>query len=374
MKTKVSDILTVSVFCGFLAVMFALFLLLPGQDFSEKEKRVLTEMPELTWESISSGEYGEKIETYLADHIPGRDFFVGLNAYYDLLSGRQVTKDVYLAEGDRIVEAPVQWDEAQVKKNMNAINKFAETTGQMVDLMIVPSAGYCLEDTVLGVADPYNDDAIISGIYDLAGENVHGVNLTNIFAGAQDPSALYYRTDHHWTSLGAYLAYQGYMQTLGRDYTAKDEFSVTAHGGFYGSTHSRSGLWLTKSENVELWDSGKDFTVTNSESEESHNGLFYEERLEELDKYTVYLDGNHSLVRVQNPEATGKGKLLVIRDSYANCLGTFLAESYEEVVLVDLRYYKKPVSELLASEEFSNVLVCYSIGNFMTDANVVWLR
>ena len=77
---------------------------------------------------------------------------------------------------------------------------------------------------------------------------------------------------------------------------------------------------------------------------------------------------------MKNPEAAGKGKLLVIRDSYANCLGTFLAESYEEVVLVDLRYYKKPVSELLASEEFENVLVCYSIGNFMTDANIVWLR
>ena len=131
---------------------------------------------------------------------------------------------------------------------------------------------------------------------------------------------------------------------------------------------------MTKPEPVELWKTDTAFTVTNGENPQTHEGLFYEERLEELDKYTVYLDGNHSLVRVQNPEATGKGKLLVIRDSYANCLGTFLAESYEEVVLVDLRYYKKPVSELLASEEFSNVLVCYSIGNFMTDANVVWLR
>ena len=164
------------------------------------------------------------------------------------------------------------------------------------------------------------------------------------------------------------------MQALGRDYTPQDAFAVTTHGGFYGSTYSRSGLWLTESENVELWDSGKNFTVTNTETNEPHNGLFYEERLEELDKYTVYLDGNHTLVRIQNPEAKGKGKLLVIRDSYANCLGTFLAESYEEVVLVDLRYYKNPVSELLATEDFADVLVSYSIGNFMTDANVIWLR
>ncbi len=374
MKTKRSDILTCVLFCGFLTVMFTLFLLLPRQDFSEKEKRVLAENPRLTWETLSSGEYGEKIETYLADHIPGRDFFVGLNAYYDLLSGRQVTKDVYLAEGDRIVEAPVQWNESQALRNMTAINKFAETTGKKVDLMLVPSAGFSLEQTITGLADPYTDSQMIRDIYAMAGQNVEGLDLIPAFNQAGDPQALYYRTDHHWTSLGAYTAYEAYMKALGRDYTPKGDFAVTSHGGFYGSTHSRSGLWLTKSESVELWDSGKDFTVTNSESKEVHNGLFYENRLEELDKYTVYLDGNHSLVRIENPAAAGKGNLLVIRDSYANCLGTFLAESYASVTLVDLRYYKKPVSELLASEEFSDVLVCYSIGNFMTDANIVWLR
>lgn len=374
MKTKRSDILTCLLFCGFLAAMLVLYLALPGQSFSEKEKRVLAESPALTWDSLASGEYGDKVETYLADHIPGRDFFVGLNAYYDLFSGRQVTKDVYLAEDDRIVEAPVTWNDIQVRKNMNAINKFAETIGQKVDLMIVPSAGFCLQDSVKGLSDPYTDDVIIDGIYGLAGDNVSGVDLTDTFRSAEDVSQLYYRTDHHWTSLGAYLGYQAYMQSLGRDYTAKESFAVTAHDGFYGSTYSRSGLWLTKSEPVEIWDSGKEFTVTNTETNEAHSGLFYEDRLNELDKYTVYLDGNHTMVRIQNPSAAGKGKLLVIRDSYANCLGTFLAESYEEVVLVDLRYYKNPVSELFETEEFTDVLVSYSIGNFMTDANVIWLR
>lgn len=374
MKTKRSDILTCLLFCGFLAAMLVLYLALPGQSFSEKEKRVLAESPALTWDSLASGEYGDKVETYLADHIPGRDFLVGLNAYYDLFSGRQVTKDVYLADGDRIVEAPVTWNDIQVRKNMNAINKFAETIGQKVDLMIVPSAGFCLQDSVKGLSDPYTDDVIIDGIYGLAGDNVSGVDLTDAFHSAEDVSQLYYRTDHHWTSLGAYLGYQAYMQSLGRDYTAKESFAVTAHDGFYGSTYSRSGLWLTKSEPVEIWDSGKEFTVTNTETNEAHSGLFYEDRLNELDKYTVYLDGNHTMVRIQNPEAAGKGKLLVIRDSYANCLGTFLAESYEEVVLVDLRYYKNPVSELFETEEFTDVLVSYSIGNFMTDANVIWLR
>ena len=104
----------------------------------------------------------------------------------------------------------------------------------------------------------------------------------------------------------------------------------------------------------------------------THDSLFYRERLEELDKYTVFLNGNQPLVRIHNPE--GQGKCLVIRDSYANCLGAFLANTYEEVVLVDLRYYKSPVSELVANEGFDDVLVCYSLYNFLSDANFPWLK
>lgn len=374
MKNKLTDVLTCALFGGFLLSVLALFLFLPKQDFSEKEKRYLAEKPELSWENISSGEFASEVETYLADNMPGRDFFVGLNAYVDLLTNRQVTKDVYLAEGDRLVEAPIVWDEAAAERNMNALNEFADQVGCSVDLMLVPSAGYVLRDTVVGLQDPYVDDQIIENIYAMAGESLTCRDLLPAFTGAEDVGGLYYRTDHHWTSRGAYTAYSAYMDMLGRGYPVEEDFSVERYDGFLGSTYSRSGLWLTEGESVELWKNDTAFTVTNGETEQPHDGLFYTERLQELDKYTVYLDGNHSSVTIENPDAKGKGKLLVIRDSYANCLGTFLANSYESVTLVDLRYYKKPVSELLAGEEFTDVLVCYSLSNFMTDTNLVWLR
>ena len=374
MKTKVSDILTCILFCGFLFGMMALYLLMPDQAFSEKEKRYLSETPKMETETLLSGQWGNEVETYLADHVPGRDFFVGVNAYYDLLSGRQVTKDVYLAEGDRLVEAPYEADQESIDKNMRAINRFAEAVGQNVDLMIVPTAGYILQDQILGIHDPYRDDSIIENIYSQAGQLVIGRDLLERFTREENPETLYYRTDHHWTSYGSYVAYSAYMQALGRDYPAVDEFTVESHGGFLGSTYSRSGLWQIAAETVELWKNNTAFTVTNSESADIHQGLFYEERLNELDRYTVYLDGNHGLVTVQNPDAVGKGHLLVIRDSYANCLGTFLANSYESVTLIDLRYYKKPVSELMETTEYTDVLMCYSLGNFLTDENIIWLR
>lgn len=374
MKSRFDEKLMIAVFCGFLGIMSLLFLLLPKEKFSPLEKRYLSDAPVLNWENLSSGKFGSDVESYMADYIPGRNFFVGLNAYVDLFTGRQVSKDVYVAEGNRLVQAPVVWDEKQARQNMQAINDFADKLGQQVDLMLVPSAGWAAQDSILGLSDPYEDEALIQRLYDLCGGNVRTIDLTSVIKAQEDPASLYYRTDHHWTTEGAYLAYETYMQLLGRDYRAKEDFTVETASGFQGSTYSESALWLTPGEDIALWHGSSNITVTNGENPEPHAGVFYKERLEEADKYTVFLDGNHSIVRITNPDAKGKGKLLVIRDSYSNCLGTLLTESYEEVVLVDLRYYKNPISQLCAEENFSDILVCYSMDNIMTDTNLVWLQ
>ena len=162
------------------------------------------------------------------------------------------------------------------------------------------------------------------------------------------------------------------MQAVGKEGRKEQDFTITEAPGFQGSTYSRSALWLFPEETIELWHGSEQLTVTNAETEGTHEGIFYLERLEEADKYTVFLDGNHSLVRVHNPEKTGK--VLVIRDSYSNCLGGFLAQSYGEVVLVDLRYYRQPISQLVMEEGFDDILVCYSCANFLTDTNLVLLK
>ena len=364
MKPKKSEIVTIALFCGFLAAMLLGYGILPKTEFSQLEKRYLAEAPKADPEDILSGQWGEDAETYMADHIPGRDFLVGLNAYFDLLTGRQAGKDIRVA-GDRLVEAPVAINTTDTYRKMSVINSFAASVEQPVDLAIVPSAGWALE----GQGGGYVDDAIIRGIYAMAGENVNPVDLLDTFENA---SQLYYRTDHHWTSEGAYEGYRAYMTSIGGEFREKDAFAVETIPDFRGSTYSRSALWLTPGEDLELWQGSENLTVTNGETQGDHEGIFYRERLAEADKYTVFLDGNHSLVRIVNPEKTGK--ILVVRDSYSNCLGGFLAESFGEVVLVDLRYYVNSVSELAAAENVDRVLILYSIGNFCTDTNIPRLR
>lgn len=348
-------------FCGVLGAM-AVGIFFPKPAFSEMEKRYLAKAPALSWKAVLDGTWSKQAEDYLIDHVPGRDFLVGIHAYTELLAGRQKVSDIWLAE-DKLLEAPVDLDETVVTRNMNTIHAFADALDQTVHVMVVPSAGWAA-----GVKD-YTDDDTLDAVAQRAGGNVAVVSVGDLYAGKPE---LYYNTDHHWTSRGAFYGYRAFMESVGKEYRGEQEFTITQVSDFRGSTYSRSALWLFPGDTIELWQGSDQLRVTNAESEEIHDGLFYWNRLEEADKYTVFLDGNHSLVRIQNPEKTGK--LLVIRDSYSNCLGGFLAQSYGEVVLVDLRYYRQSVSQLVEEEGFDHILVCYSCANFLTDTNLVLLK
>ena len=217
-KVKFDEWITTIGFVGFLIAMSVLFFVLPKQEMSETEKRVLEKAPVFSWENLSSGKFGEDIESYMADHVPGRDFFVGVHNYTELLSGRQVTKDIYLAEDDRLVERPLEWDDEsaqRVANNMAAVNALADKVDAPVELMIVPSAGWAVRDKIVGLSDEYIDPQLIGNIESLAGEQVEIRDIVTVFDAYENPGDLYYRTDHHWTSLGAYTAYKTYMEQLG---------------------------------------------------------------------------------------------------------------------------------------------------------------
>lgn len=358
---KKHNIIAAVLFCSFLAVM-ALGLFIPKPAFSEMEKRYLADAPKMSWKTVLDGSWGKQVDTYLIDHIAGRNLFVGIHAYVELLAGRQRVSDIWL-EADKLLEAPVAHNQATIDRNMNTIHTFADTLEQQVHVMVIPSAGWAA-----GVKE-YTDHETMDAIAAKAGNNVSVISVSDIYAGKPE---LYYDTDHHWTSQGAYYGYEAFSQAVGREYLSEEDFTVTQVPDFQGSTYSRSALWMFPGDTLELWQGSENLTVTNAEQEGVHEGIFYLNRLEEADKYTVFLDGNHSMVRVTNPEKTGK--VLVVRDSYSNCLGGFLAQSYGEVILIDLRYYRQSVSQLVKDEGIDDVLVCYSCPNFLTETNLMLLK
>lgn len=362
MKKRTVTWCTVLLFAGFLACMLLGTILIPKDAFSQNEKRYLAELPAPDWSSVASGSWGEKLESWMADHIPLRNFFVGLDAYKNLALGQQQAGEIRLQDG-RLAEAPEPFSESIVTKNLVGIQSFAQKVHVPVTLSLVPSAGWAAG------WDGYSDDADIAEILSRTDGSWTPLNLTDIFSGHPE---YYYWTDHHWNSLGAYRGYEAIAAHYGVVAVPESAFTQEVLPScFQGSTYSRSALWLTEPEDLALWHGSEEITVTTSENDTPH-GVFYRERLEEADKYTVFLDGNHALVRLTNP---GKqGKLLVIRDSYSSILAPFLAESWGEVILADLRYYRQSLSALAAAESVDEILILYSLHNFLTDTNLVLLR
>lgn len=363
------------VFVGFIVTMMVLFIALPKKEYSSSEKRYLQQAPAFSFQSLLSGDFGEDFEKFLSDQTAGRNFWVGLSAYYNYAIGNNASSGIYKCADDYLVNDPE--DMSGLMRNVGYLEEFAESCPVDMTVLIAPSTGYICSDILPSVHREYRDDEMFAQIQETL-QSARFVDIRDAFKGAYaDGNQLYYKTDHHWTARGAYIAYRELSSALG--YTPLDEsnYEVTTYPDFYGTTYSSSGYWLTPSDEIEVWDShAEDETVpisvaiTEDGEVKEQQGMFYYDHLEEDDKYPIYLDGNHPYTVIKNTAASSDEKLLVIKDSFAHSLVPYLADHYSEIIMVDFRYYLSPVSELIENEGIDKVLAVYSIDNLATDTNV----
>lgn len=369
----------VLLFIGIIVVMQAAFWLLPRRSFSENEKRVLSEAPQIDAAGIADGSVFRSIESYLSDHFPGRELWVGANAYLENAEGRGATEDIVRGTDDWLFTAPVSDDRETLWDNMQAITTFAEKQSVPVTMMAVPSAGAVVSDKLPALHLPYPDADLLEEARRIAGNTLHWVDLYTDFCSAEQPERLYYRTDHHWTTEGAYRAYCLLMEELGQSSVPRDDFTVEQITDFYGTSYSKSGLWLTEPDTLELWTDSDIQAVTtvydaNRADPVTREGMFFREYLEDADKYPVFLSGNHARVHIETNADSGK-RLLVIKDSYAHALAPFLAEEYSTIDLIDLRYFKQQtVSSWLEENPADEILLVYGLSSLAEDKNLQWLE
>ena len=369
----------VLLFIGIIVVMQAAFWLLPRRSFSENEKRVLSEAPQIDAAGIADGSVFRSIESYLSDHFPGRELWVGTNAYLVNVEGRGATEDIVRGTDGWLFTAPVSDDRETLWDNMQAITTFAEKQRVPGSMMAVPSAGAVVSDKLPALHMPYPDADLLEEARRIAGNTLHWVDLYTDFCSAEQPERLYYRTDHHWTSEGAYRAYCLLMEELGQSSVPRDDFTVEQISGFYGTSYSKSGLWLTEPDTLELWTGSDIQAVTtvydaNRADPVTREGMFFREYLEDADKYPVFLGGNHARVHIETNADSGK-RLLVIKDSYAHALAPFLAEEYSTIDLIDLRYFKQQtISSWLEENPADEILLVYGLSSLAEDKNLQWLE
>lgn len=376
-KIKITQHIITFIFLLFIFGMAILMFALPKKDYSTNEKRYLADMPQFSLQALFDKSFTTEVEEYITDHIPFRDFYVGTNAYYELVSGRNGSNGVYSGEDGYLINDPID-ENNNVEKNIKVFADFVQQNNFNATLMVVPSTGYIADDKLPSLHKNYHDDELFEIIDNNKG-TMDFIDLRDIFKEEQqNGTQLYYKTDHHWTSNAAYIGYKKICENKGIKATAKSDYYIEIYDKFKGTTYSTSALWLNQSDNIELWQSihlGEvSVEITENGTTSIYNNMLFKNHLVQSDKYPVYLDGNHALTRIKNSNAPSNTRLLVIKDSFSHCLVPFLSDNYSEILMVDLRYYKDSVSQLAKNEYFNDILILYGLDNLATDTNIAFLE
>ncbi len=347
--------------------------IMPKQAFSQMENRYLAEFPVVSLGNIVDGSFEDGFEAYLNDHFVMRDFFVRLSKMKTYMLGIRKFGDVYYAKGDTLLRA-LSWNPERATKNTKAITAFAEQATVPVDIALIPGAVDIWSEYLPDHAPNYDQEIIIQDIYDELTNIVNPeidngtyVNHIDLYSElkAHAEEAIYYHTDHHWTSLGAYYGYAAYQTDLGRSVKPIVEYEDRLLStDFYGTLYSDVPLSWIKPDELHAYASDEGIEVTVFDGTSDQKGeLYCMEHLQEKNQYPVFLGGNQPIVKITNSKGQD-GRLLIVRDSYVDSLAPFLAQDYRELYLIDPRYYRKSLSTYIEEHDIDRVLICMSLASY----------
>lgn len=355
----------------FLAALFitpALLLFSSDRDFSENENRYLAQRPELSLEAVLSGRFMKDTEKYIDDQFPARDFFTSAGAGLLRLAGSREINGVYLGEDGYLIEKWAERDfrQERLERNLAAVEAFAarhpegETT-----LMLVPTAGLILQDRLPENAPMFDQNKA----FELAAEAVSQaalIDLRETLAAHRDEE-IFYRTDHHWTSRGAFLAWADWAERKGFSAREEDYETETVTEDFRGSLYSKVLSRDCARDSIELYSrkGQSGCTVYYNFGKSRSDSVYAEEKLEKKDKYQVFLGGNHPELSIETGAAGGR--LLLIKDSFANAFIPFLLNDYESIHVIDPRYFNGDIEGYIAAKGITEFLFLYNMKNFCED-------
>ena len=370
MKNRYSTWVGIS-FILYLALFFGLKCLHKDQNFSELENRNLMIKPSFSVETLLNGKFTSDYESYVADQFPLRGDFISLKANSERILQKKENNGVFLGDAGYLLQNFDTPDMERAKKNAHYINELAKNFN--VYMALAPTATKILEDKLPSFASPYDEGQYISDFYGFLSDKVHKVPILETLQGEITKGGqLYYKTDHHWTTLGAYYGYTAFCQAAGITPIPLEAFNKeTVSSSFYGSLFSKGNFTFIKPDDIQIFypKTSNPVTVTYEASNVTSDSLYALNYLEVKDKYNLFLDGNHPLIRIKTSFKNNR-KLLVIKDSYANCFIPFLTAHYEEILIFDLRLANMPISTFANENQINDILLLYNVQNFSAEGKL----
>ena len=371
-KIRYKRILAIS-FLLFLIILVFLNFIIKPKEFSDSENRMLTQSPKFSIDGLFEGRFIKKYEKYKSDQFVFRDMWINIKSTIDKVSGKKENNGVYLSRDKYLIENFKKPNNDYVNQNINAINKFSKIHKDIKGYaMVVPNAVSIMKDKLPKFAPSANQRDYINSFKSKLSSDIKFIDTFDILSN-HNGEYLYYRTDHHWTTLGAYYSYLEACKIMNLKANSKDNYSIERiSNNFYGTLSSKSSFNVHKPDVVDVYipKSSDDEVIVNYVKEKKKEGTLYDsESLKKKDKYTVFLEGNHPIVKINTTSKNNK-KLLLIKDSYANSFVQFLTTHYSEIIMIDPRYYYDDIENLVKSEGITDLLYVYNANTFFQDSSL----
>ena len=372
-QRKVQEQLVGIIFILILFLFLIINIIVPKKEKSVQENRMLATKPKFRLSSLISGDYDEKFEAYMDDQFVGRDMWRKLKVTVDRICGSRLENGVYIGRNGQLLEQIEVADENHLAANIKAIKSFSESQKKIpVRMMLVPDAANVLNHSLPALAKPEDQTQMFSMVRKDLGDSVEWIDVSTEL-NKHKTEKIYYKTDHHWTTLGAFYAFQAAAPSLGIEGDLSGKYvSYAVSDSFNGMLASKSGVNLGEKEQIDIYvptEEDTDLIIDYVDEGKRSTSLYDSSKLKEKDQYTVFLGGNSSLLDIRTVSTSTK-RLLLVKDSFANSFIPFLTPYYREIVVVDPRYYSGTINDLMDSYRISEVLFLYSGNTFFKDNNI----
>lgn len=360
------------IFLLFMVLAIGFHILTPDKKYSESENRMLAQFPEFSIANLAGGKYTKDVEDYITDQFFFRDQWIHLKVLEDMALGKRESNGVYIGKKGYLMQIPENNpDMESVKDNLEGIRDFAQRHEDVNTVMsLVPNAAYILDQLTPANAPVRDQSKDIALAKDTVGDALTYVDLTETMSSHKD-EPIYYKTDHHWTSLGARYAFDTLYSALGISQPVEDYTIYPVTHTFSGTLASKSGYDRSK-DTIDLYvpqDAETEYVVNYVEEGEKTASMYESSALDQKDQYEVFFGGNHSRIDISTPVEENKN-LLVFKDSYANCFIPFLQPYFRSIIVIDPRYYYDDVDRLVTDNSITDILFLYNVDTFMTDTSL----
>ena len=360
-------------FCFIIGMGSLVNFIAKDRDFSESENRVLASFPKLTLSSIADGTFMKNFETYMSDQFVLRDRMISLKSYFDRLSGLREENGVYIGDDGFLIEKPSKYTAKKAKAMAKSINSFIKKYPELNKMIAIsPNASYIYSEKLpLGI-ELHSQQSELKGIKNrLEGENYTFLNVGKALEKAKEKSDVFYRTDHHWTTRGAYAVFKSIADKWNLDRSQVKYKFLTVSGDFEGTLASKTGIHDRK-DKIEIClpeNSEGSYLVSYESQDKRTTSLFEPSKLQQKNKYEVFLGGNYDKV-VIDTVSQSRATLLIIKDSYANCLIPMLTPYFAKIIVADPRYMTDSIHTVMDEYNISHVLFLYNLNTFLQDTSL----